>query len=601
MSEVSMWLYPVALAGAIGLFFGIRYGCRWTWGMCLQQLLILLCASIGLLALYFPRPFALGGPPETVAAGWAIGSWVLFACFNFAQRLVINQLGMDLSLFRIAQARARLPLVRALVWGPPAAYWQSAVEAMDLYSQGQTADGDAVLTGWWRDKTLPGQTRESLIGFLMLGRVLQHDWRGIVDLFLKYANLLAGSRSIVPFQMAMRACAELGEFEKALAMIDHGNLAANRVSTTTLDINFMTFFSLCGALEHLQNIFLICADKQALPEYVRSYWLGRCYGFRGDCEQAMAALSKAKSITPKEMHLWHERIDKQLLLQEQIHNGLFDAEIRMASDVVVEKAHELYSRWRLASDLLRPARARIGVVSIVISVCVAFLLTSPDTFLGGIPQLHSMLDAWHRAVYALGELSMPGLQRGEWWRAISYMFFHGNSAHLLLNAGALYLFGRSVENIYGTPKFFIIYFGSGILSGVAQVALMPQDSAIGASGAILGVFGAAIAGMIKLKDVIPAPSRKSELRWMLSIAVSQVIFDQLINGVAAMTDKTNQGVRIASFAHLGGMVAGFAIAMLLPTRKWVELSADPLAKKEAQSPQNIKPASDSDINPAPLS
>src|SRR5688572_18347240 len=110
MPEVSMWLYPIALAGAIGLFFGLRYGFAWTWGMCLQQLLMMLTAVFGLLAIYVPEPFAFGHPPEQSAQYWAIAAWLLFCLFNFGQRMLISNISNDLSIFRVKQARDKLPL-----------------------------------------------------------------------------------------------------------------------------------------------------------------------------------------------------------------------------------------------------------------------------------------------------------------------------------------------------------------------------------------------------------------------------------------------------------------------------------------------------------
>lgn len=596
MSETSMWLFPVALAGAIGLYFGVRYGCKWTWGMCLQQFLIVFTAVLGLLAIYVPTPFAFGVAPLTAGGIFAVLSWLAFGLFNFFQRYIVNQISTELSLFRTAKAREYLPIMRLVLWGPPASYWQNAVDAMALYAEDRTAEADAVLDKTWHDPRLPSQSRENLVGFYMLGRLLRNDWKGILRLFVHYSSVLSVSRSMVAMQMAMRACAELGEFDKAAVYLDHCALAGHRASIATLDINFMTLFALFGATEHVQDVFVMCKDKNALPDYVRDYWLGRCYGIRSETDKAIALMEQSKSKTPPLMGIWQQRIDQNLIIQREIKSGLRPANFRVANSAIVEKAHKLYTQGRLSSDLLRPSHAKFGVVSLIFAICLAYVATNPDQFLSAIPSLHSVCALVKHNAYALGEVSLPKLLHGEWWRAITYMFLHGNSAHLLLNAGALYLFGKSVENIYGTPKFFVIYFGSGILSGLAQVALMPQDGAIGASGAILGVFGAAIAGMLKLKDVLPAATRKGELRWMLSVAVAQVVFDQLVNIITGMTDKTHQGIRIASFAHLGGMVFGFLIGMMLPTRRWTELSVDPLALAEAQSSSSTNSQADSDVN-----
>lgn len=78
---------------------------------------------------------------------------------------------------------------------------------------------------------------------------------------------------------------------------------------------------------------------------------------------------------------------------------------------------------------------------------------------------------------------------GDWWRFITPMFLHIGFLHLVMNTLALYYLGISVERIYGTWRFLIIYFAAGIVGGVASFAFTTQVSA-GASGAIFGCFGA---------------------------------------------------------------------------------------------------------------
>jgi len=86
--------------------------------------------------------------------------------------------------------------------------------------------------------------------------------------------------------------------------------------------------------------------------------------------------------------------------------------------------------------------------------------------------------------------------------------------------------------------------------------LAPHTMAIGASGAVMGVFGAVAAGIFRLKNVIPESLRRSELYWMLGLAVAQIILDHIIP-------------QVASFAHLGGLVGGLILGMFLkiPERK----------------------------------
>ena len=114
----------------------------------------------------------------------------------------------------------------------------------------------------------------------------------------------------------------------------------------------------------------------------------------------------------------------------------------------------------------------------------------------------------------------------------------------------LWWFGHVAKNVYGTTRFLAIYFVSGALSGVTHALLQPLDPAVGASGAVMGVFGAVLAAVFRLKSDLPERIRNIELSWMAGLALAQVVLDQIIPQVAA-------------FAHLGGLVSGFIIGLIV--------------------------------------
>ncbi|HPM92468.1 MAG TPA: rhomboid family intramembrane serine protease [Bacteroidales bacterium] len=59
-------------------------------------------------------------------------------------------------------------------------------------------------------------------------------------------------------------------------------------------------------------------------------------------------------------------------------------------------------------------------------------------------------------------LRYPGASEFRPWQLISYMFLHGNFWHLFFNMFALWMFGNALENIWGTKRFLIYYFITGI-------------------------------------------------------------------------------------------------------------------------------------------
>src|SRR6266550_3955256 len=67
-------------------------------------------------------------------------------------------------------------------------------------------------------------------------------------------------------------------------------------------------------------------------------------------------------------------------------------------------------------------------------------------------------------------LSSWGLRHGYVWQLLTFQFMHGGVLHLLLNCWAIYMFGREVEEALGRRSFLTLYFASGIIGGLTQVA-----------------------------------------------------------------------------------------------------------------------------------
>src|SRR5438309_52182 len=100
MSEVAMWLFPVAFAAIAGIFFCFRMSPRWTWGICAQQSIVLACAMAGFFYLFPPHINGMPPASESKAALCAWFTWFLFGLFNIGQRLVLNQISTNLSLLK---------------------------------------------------------------------------------------------------------------------------------------------------------------------------------------------------------------------------------------------------------------------------------------------------------------------------------------------------------------------------------------------------------------------------------------------------------------------------------------------------------------------
>lgn len=148
----------------------------------------------------------------------------------------------------------------------------------------------------------------------------------------------------------------------------------------------------------------------------------------------------------------------------------------------------------------------------------------------------------------------PAIVNGEWWRFITSMFIHIGLLHLFMNMLALYYLGILVENIYGSIRFFIIYFLSGIAGSVTSFAFSMNISA-GASGALFGMFGALIYFSLFNRNEFG----KALNRNILTILAINIVFGLLIP-------------QIDMGAHMGGLVAGLIAAAIVGLKKQKSLA-----------------------------
>lgn len=89
--------------------------------------------------------------------------------------------------------------------------------------------------------------------------------------------------------------------------------------------------------------------------------------------------------------------------------------------------------------------------------------------------------------------ALIGVANGEWYRLITVGLLHASLLHIGFNMYALWILGPSIEFAFGRWRYLAIYVAS-LLGGSTASLLFnsPQIAAVGASGAIFGLFGATI-------------------------------------------------------------------------------------------------------------
>jgi membrane associated rhomboid family serine protease len=143
---------------------------------------------------------------------------------------------------------------------------------------------------------------------------------------------------------------------------------------------------------------------------------------------------------------------------------------------------------------------------------------------------------------------------GEWWRGLTAMFLHSTSMmHILFNMWALWLFGPALERRWGTVPFGTLYLAAGLTGSALFHVFGRLNAAVGASGAIFGLFGALLVGTYQRRHTATGRAAFTQLAVLLAV-----------NMVLPFVARS-----IAWEAHVGGLLAGLVIAFAwdrLPAR-----------------------------------
>lgn len=155
---------------------------------------------------------------------------------------------------------------------------------------------------------------------------------------------------------------------------------------------------------------------------------------------------------------------------------------------------------------------------------------------------------------------------------ITSQFLHGGIIHIASNMLFLWVFGGSVERVFGFFVFPIFYLFSGIIGGLTQYFFMPTDTIpmIGASGAVAGILGAYFA-------LFPTHKIRTLVFIFIFVTIIEIpayfllffwFITQLLSSAASVTGSPGIG-GIAFLAHIAGFVFGWLTAVIsLPKKNY---------------------------------
>ncbi|HKK03112.1 MAG TPA: rhomboid family intramembrane serine protease [Gammaproteobacteria bacterium] len=212
----------------------------------------------------------------------------------------------------------------------------------------------------------------------------------------------------------------------------------------------------------------------------------------------------------------------------------------------------------------------VGITPVVtwllVGACVAAFLW----------QMSAGAEGFNRIVFGLGVIPAVLLGHAQLPEEIAMvppvatvftsMFLHGGWLHLAGNMLYLWIFGDNIEERMGGVRFLVFYLACGVAAVLAQALPAPEGVVpmVGASGAISGVLGAYLLLFPRARVLVLVPlgfilqAVRLPALWVLGLWFGIQLLSSL------MAPEGEGGV--AFRAHLGGFIAGLALAPLFLKR-----------------------------------
>ncbi len=303
-----------------------------------------------------------------------------------------------------------------------------------------------------------------------------------------------------------RALAELGRYQEMVQVVqtlEEGPAAEDLQARGWLDMARLVFLACLGEAEVLEELLRPSSSfAEELPRPLVREWLEKARAFR-----------KAPPLS-----------------REDLPPGLREKVLTQA---------------RQSASMPRSLGLGPGIAPVTTLLCLAIL-----AFYFWSEALGGATNPW--ALVRLGALfSWEDMARSP-WKLLSTMFLHFGPVHLGVNLLALWLFGRLAEQAFGALRYSAIYLVSGLVGGILSLSLGDPGIRVGASGAILGVIGAATLLFSTSRPGRPWPQawRKQVFLGLFLTLAGTVAFGLFFPEVDNM-------------AHLGGALAGMVVAAFL--------------------------------------
>lgn len=358
----------------------------------------------------------------------------------------------------------------------------------------------------------------------------------------------------------VRAYCESEQIEKAaelMSVIESSRLASEPVLSGLVARARMVFLAFTGRTGAVEAIVGPGGPLAQMPAAARSFWAGVARTNAGDLSGARSSLKQAIKLSledPRARRVAELRLAR---LDEPGALGPHSVPVDVAelADQLTSKASEMRTSVASAAppgkQLPRLGSIPLRLMPVTVALVLANIVVSLLVYLafGGITDLGALI--------ASGANLKSATLDGEWWRLASSMFLHVGVAHLALNLYGLWVLGRLIEQTHGSLRTLAVYGVSGVIGALASTYFGGSTTAVGASGAVMGLMGAAIAEFGAYRSHYPK-------RWVSPLFGMLVVLTLAQVAVGFFYPIVDQ------WGHVGGLLGGAGMGLVLsPNAGWL--------------------------------
>ena len=159
-----------------------------------------------------------------------------------------------------------------------------------------------------------------------------------------------------------------------------------------------------------------------------------------------------------------------------------------------------------------------------------------------------VLGGWINTLFMLFPPTWPQF----WpWQLITYAFLHYDIGHIIFNMLGLFMFGVTLEQLWGPRRYLQLLAASAVMAGVTHVLISLLLH--GAAAPLLGISGAVFGLLMAQAMIMP----HQPVLFFMVLPMENRTAVAIFGAIELALGFSQDGV--AHFAHLGGMLGAWLL------------------------------------------